>query len=78
METDKVLSQKEIDIIFLKINFPKEIDCISSNYRIVGIITHENINEFLENRVYNNYPEVSFSDFEKYYYKYYKYNKLDE
>ena len=78
METDKVLSQKEIDIIFLKINFPKEIDCISSTYRIVGMITHENINEFLENRVYNNYPEVSFSDFEKYYNKYYKYNKLDE
>jgi len=69
METGAVLSQKEIDMIFLKINFPKEIDCISSHYRIIDMITHENIYEFLENRIYNNYPEVSFSDFHKFYYK---------
>ena len=47
MKTDEVLSQKEIDIIFLKINFPKEIDCISTHYRVIDMITYENIYEFL-------------------------------
>jgi hypothetical protein len=65
------------ELTFSYPNFPQEIGCISEYYAnihktCVGKVTEDDIGFFLAYYAKTFYPEVSFADFEEYFY-----NNLD-